>query len=120
VNNIIIFNKVVIYMAEYVDGLTNNERGIILEDVYKGQMAKVVIPTLTPSADTTKATTTKVAKPSQKNVVSGVDLGLQKYVKCNYIELQAPQKFYKGDAVTVSTIDDYEVEDMTITGEYNE
>lgn len=107
--------------TDYTDGLTNTEIGIILEDVYKGQMAKVLVPTLSPSQDkTASATIKKVNKPAGTNIVSKVDLGLQAYKKCNYIPLKANQKYYKGDKVIVSTVDDYTVEDMSIIGEYDE
>jgi hypothetical protein len=106
---------------DYSDDLTNNERGVILEDVYTDKMAKVILPTLTPSLEYADGPyKKKVIAPTQSNVVSGVDLELDKYKRQNYIELQSPQKFYKGDYVTVSTIDDYEVEDMTLVGEYYE
>jgi hypothetical protein len=105
---------------DYTDGLTNNQLGIILEDVYKGQVAKVLVPTLSPSQDKTSVILKKANKPSCTNIVSDVDLGLQAYMKCNYIPLRANQKYYKGDKVTVSTVDDYTVEDMSIVGKYNE
>jgi hypothetical protein len=104
----------------YSTDLTNNERGVILEDVYTDQMAKVIIPTLNPSLEYDEPYKKKVNAPTGSNIVSGVNLGLAKYKKQNYIELQSPQKFYKGDLVTVSTINEYLVEDMTLTGEYYE
>lgn len=105
-------------MSDYSEKITNSERAIVLEDVYKNRIAKIVIPTITPSLRRDKPVKTLKNAPSPSNVVSGVSLALNNYYETNYIELMTTTKLYRGDTVYVNSVDDATVEKMSIAGEY--
>ena len=105
-------------MSDYSDKITNSERAIVLDDAYKNTIAKIVIPTITPSLRRDKPIKTLKNPPSPSNIVSKVSLALSTYYETNYIELQTTTKLYRGDEVYVNSVDDLTVEKMSIAGEY--
>ena len=105
-------------MSDYSEKITNSERAIVLEDVYKNRIAKIVIPTITPSLRRDKPVERLILKPIPGNIVSGVSLDLVNYYEINYIQLMTTTKLYRGDTVYVNSVDDATVEKMSIAGEY--
>lgn len=105
----------------YSESIGNQEIGVVLSDTYKGQLAKVCIPVLTPDLKTDKPYKVRMNKPATTNIVSGNanELDIRKYYRSNYIEIKASRKVFEQDKVYVSILSSYKNMNFEMVGEYN-
>lgn len=105
----------------YSKSIGKQEIGIVLSDTYKGQLAKVCIPILTPDLKTDKPYKVRVNKPATTNIVSGnaKELDIRSYCRSNYLDIKATRKVFEQDKVYISILGSYKNTNFEMAGEYN-
>ena len=105
----------------YSDTIDKQEIGIVLSNAYKGQLAKVCIPAITPDLNTDKPYKIRKNRPSTSNIVSGNagNLDIRRYYRSNYIEIKATRKVFEQDRVYVSILGSDKNQNFEMVGEYN-
>ena len=105
----------------YNESINKQEIGIVLSDAYKGQMAKVCIPVLTPDLKTDKPYKVRKNRPNTSNIVSdnAKNLDIRRYYRSNYINIKVTHKVFEQDKIYVTALGTSENDDFEMVGDYN-